>query len=634
MALPSFRLNIQPRALIAGLYDALAAAVCWMISFRVAYGFTLDPFAMSALLWTLPVVLAIQVGCFATFRIYRGIWRYASFHDFRQIAAAVGVSAPIVTTVLFLWSRAELVPRSALLLDPILLIFFMAGGRIFYRWWKEHRPYQGLRGQGKPVLVLGAGDAGYKLVMQLARSQTWSVVGLLDDNRNKVGRDVYGAPVLGSWDNAAAIARSTGARHALLAVGTADRRVRRRAFDLCEPAGLRLLVVPDIDEMINGHVRVSSIRDIEVDDLLGRDPVSLDVTGLLQMLAGRTVLVTGAGGSIGSELCRQIARFSPRSLVLFDSNEYALYRVHENLLHDVEGLELHPVIGDVKDGGWLDRVFEQHSPQVVFHAAAYKHVPLMENENAWQVVQNNTLGTATLMDTIERHPVEHAVFVSTDKAVNPTSVMGASKRLAELLLLRRARRSRTQAVVVRFGNVLGSTGSVVPKFKEQIARGGPITITDPDIRRYFMSVSEAAQLVLQAKLLGNGGEVFVLDMGAPVRIVDLARDLIRLSGLTEEQIPIEITGLRPGEKLYEELLADSEATLPTRHPKLRISRSTGLPDDAWEREVMSWLTQPGHPEPAEVRAGLARFIPEYTPYGDTAAEPPSSKVIPLHVRTA
>jgi len=226
------------------------------------------------------------------------------------------------------------------------------------------------------------------------------------------------------------------------------------------------------------------------------------------------------------------------------------------------------------------------------------------------------------------------VFVSTDKAVNPTSVMGASKRLAELLLLRRARRSRTQAVVVRFGNVLGSTGSVVPKFKEQIARGGPITITDPDIRRYFMSVSEAAQLVLQAKLLGNGGEVFVLDMGAPVRIVDLARDLIRLSGLTEEQIPIEITGLRPGEKLYEELLADSEATLPTRHPKLRISRSTGLPDDAWEREVMSWLTQPGHPEPAEVRAGLARFIPEYTPYGDTAAEPPSSKVIPLHVRTA
>ena len=629
------RPNIHPRALVAGVYDTVAAAASWTVSFLVGYRFELDGIAIQTLLWSLPVVLAIQVGCFVAFRIYRGIWRYASFHDFRQIAASVLVSAPIVTMVLFLWSRAELVPRSALLLDPILLIFFMAGGRIFYRWWKEHRPYQARRGLGRPVLVLGAGDAGYKLVMQLGRSETWSVVGLLDDDPNKVGREVYGAPVLGTWDRVQAIALSTGARHALLAVGTAGHTVRRRAFDLCEAAGLKLLVVPDVDELISGQAQVSSIRDIEVDDLLGRDPVRLDVTGLLQMLAGRTVLVTGAGGSIGSELCRQIARFSPRSLVLFDSNEYALYRIHSELERDTEAVALHPVIGDVKDGGWLDQVFERHAPQVVFHAAAYKHVPLMENDNAWQVVLNNTLGTVTLMAAIDRHPVEQAVFISTDKAVNPTSVMGASKRLAELLLLRRARQTRTQAVVVRFGNVLGSTGSVVPKFKEQIARGGPITITDPEIRRYFMSVSEASQLVLQATLMGNGGEVFVLDMGEPVRIIDLARDLIRLSGLTEEQIRIEITGLRPGEKLFEELLADSETTLPTRHPKLRISRSTGLPDDAWEREVMAWLTQREYPEAAEVRAALARFIPEYTPYGDTASLPAASKVIPLHApRTA
>lgn len=626
------RPNIHPRALVAGVYDTVAAAASWTISFLAGYRFELDGIAIQTLLWSLPVVLAIQLGCFVAFRIYRGIWRYASFHDFRQIAASVLVSAPIVTTVLFLWSRAELVPRSALLIDPILLIFFMAGGRIFYRWWKEHRPYQSRRGIGRPVLVFGAGDAGYKLVMQLGRSETWSVVGLLDDDPNKVGREVYGAPVLGTWDRVSAIAVSTGAQHALLAVGTADHIVRRRAFELCEAAGLKLLVVPDVDELISGQARLPSIRDIEVDDLLGRDPVRLDVTGLLQMLAGRTVLVTGAGGSIGSELCRQIARFSPRSLVLFDSNEYALYQIHSELERNAETVVLHPVIGDVKDAGWLDRLFARYSPQVVFHAAAYKHVPLMENDNAWQVVLNNTLGTVTLMDAIDRHPVEQAVFISTDKAVNPTSVMGASKRLAELLLLRRARQSRTQAVVVRFGNVLGSTGSVVPKFKEQIARGGPITITDPEIRRYFMSVSEASQLVLQATLMGNGGEVFVLDMGEPVRIIDLARDLIRLSGLTEEQIRIEITGLRPGEKLFEELLADSETTLPTRHPKLRISRSTGLPDDAWEREVMAWLTQAAHPEAAEVRAGLARFIPEYTPYGDALAAPSTSKVIPLHAQ--
>jgi len=612
---PLDRPLIDNRKLIAIGYDTLATAVAWIASFLLGYGFAVLPDAWSVLWRTLPVVLGVHVGVFVSFRLYRGIWRYASFHDFRQIAGAVLISTLVVTAVLFMWTRAELIPRSALVLNPLLLLFFMIGGRIFYRWWKEHRPYERIRHMGKPVLILGAGDSGYKLVMQLSRSKAWSVVGLLDDDRRKVGREVYGSPVLGRWNQLAAIATSTGAQHAILAARGTDHKIRRRAFELCEKAGVRLLVLPDIDELIGGQVRVSSIREFQVEDLLRRDPVQLDITGLTQMLANSTVLVTGAGGSIGSELCRQIARFAPQRIVMLDASEYALYTITEEMQGRFPGVPLSPCIGDVKDAVRLDEVFGQYRPDIVFHAAAYKHVPLMESANAWQAVQNNTLGTVRLMRAIARHSVRRTIFISTDKAINPTSVMGASKRLAELLLLQWNRRVSAQIVAVRFGNVLGSTGSVVPKFKEQIAHGGPVTVTDPEMRRYFMSVPEATQLVLQAALMGNGGEVFVLDMGEPVKIVDLARDLIRLSGFTEEQIPITFTGLRPGEKLYEELLADSETTLPTRHAKLRISAANGAPGETWEREVMSWLESAEPRGDAEVRAALARFIPEYTPYG-------------------
>ncbi|MCM5572387.1 polysaccharide biosynthesis protein [Burkholderiaceae bacterium FT117] len=624
------RFLVDLRKAIAIAYDTIATGLAWVTSFLLGYGFAVLPDAWRVLWTTLPVVLAVHVGAFVAFRLYRGIWRYASFHDFRQIAGAVIISSLVVTSVLFMWSRAELTPRSALVLNPLLLLFFMIGGRIFYRWWKEHRPYERIRHLGKPVLILGAGDAGYKLVMQLSRSEAWSVVGLLDDDGRKIGREVYGSPVLGRWNQIGAIATSTGAQHAILAARGTDHTTRRRAFDLCEKAGVRLLVLPDIDELIGGQVRVSSIREFQVEDLLRRDPVQLDVTGLTQMLANSTVLVTGAGGTIGSELCRQIARFAPRQIVLLDSSEYALYTISEEMADRFPGVSLIPFIGDVKDAVRLEEIFARCAPDVVFHAAAYKHVPLMENSNAWQTVQNNALGTVRLMQAIARHPVRRVIFISTDKAINPTSVMGASKRLAELLLLQWNRRVPTQTVAVRFGNVLGSTGSVVPKFKEQIARGGPVTVTDPEIRRYFMSVPEATQLVLQAAMMGNGGEVFVLDMGEPVKIVDLARDLIRLSGFTEEQIPIAFTGLRPGEKLYEELLADSETTLPTRHPKLRISSANSAPGEAWEREVMDWLESTQPRSDGEVRAALARFIPEYMPYGGEAPRPTAApNVIPF-----
>lgn len=630
MPLPD-RLTLDLRKALAVLYDSLAVSTAWLVSFSLGYAMANQPTAQWLMWAALPIVLGVHLATFALFRLYRGIWRYASFHDFRQIAVAVLFATLATVTALFLVMRGDLVPRSAMLLNPLLVLFFMIGGRITYRWWKEHRPYERLRHLGKPVLVLGAGDAGYKLVMQLARSEAWAVVGLLDDDPSKLGRAVYGCPVLGRWEEVASVANSTGAHHVILAAGQTDQVVRRRAFDLCEKAGLRLLVQPGIDELI-GHGSVPvPIREFDVDDLLRRDPVALDTTGLTQMLANASVLITGAGGSIGSELCRQVARFAPRQLVLLDSSEYALYRISEALALEMPEVQAVSCVGDVKDGLRLDEIFATHRPDIVFHAAAFKHVPLMESTNAWQAVLNNALGTVRLMQAIARHPVRRLVFISTDKAINPTSVMGASKRLAELLLLQWNRRVPTQTVAVRFGNVLGSTGSVVPKFKEQIARGGPITVTDPHIRRYFMSVQEATQLVLQAAVMGNGGEVFVLDMGEPVRIVELARDLIRLSGFTEEQIPITFTGLRPGEKLYEELLADSERTLPTRHPRVRITAANGIPGTAWEREVMAWLEAATNRSDAEVRSDLARFIPEYTPYEAAPSEVSgeAAKVIPI-----
>lgn len=622
--------SLNHRRLIALAYDLAVVALAWWVAYFVAFGLTLPAEARTEMLRTFPVVAVVQIGCFAFFRLYRGMWRFASLHDFKQIGKAVGAAALLQTAILFIWSRGFLVPRSALVLDPLLVVLLMCGGRMTYRWWKEQWPANAETPKGKPVLVLGAGESAFKLVLQLQRSPAWQIVALLDDDRAKVGRQISGHQVIGTWDDLSTASLATGAHHALLAVGEADHLVRRRAFELCEKAGVRLQIVPDIDALMTEGIHLSNIRNIEVDDLLRRDPVKLDISGLRQLLTLRTVLVTGAGGSIGSELCRQIARFRPKLLVLLELGEYPLYQIHEELQRDHPELKVVPVIADIKDQRRLFDVFAHHAPEIVFHAAAYKHVPLMETGNSWQAVQNNTLGTVRLMEAVARFPVERLVFISTDKAVNPTSVMGATKRLSEMLIHEwGVRNPQTSTVTVRFGNVLGSTGSVVPKFKDQIARGGPITITDPAMRRYFMSISEAAQLVLQAARMGNGGEIFVLDMGEPILIADLARDMIRLSGLTENEIAIEYTGLRPGEKLFEELLANDEATLPTRHRKLRVARSFEAPGTVWEKQVMAWLTDSVNLLDADVRAGLVRFVPEYQPYQD-----PAAKVIPLHPGTA
>jgi FlaA1/EpsC-like NDP-sugar epimerase len=373
-----------------------------------------------------------------------------------------------------------------------------------------------------------------------------------------------------------------------------------------------VLTVPSFDDLVSERVTVSQVRHVELDDLLGRDPVKLDAAGLRGWLAGRVVMVTGAGGSIGAELCRQVARFAPQKLVLFELNEFGLYTIEQEFAASHPRLSVVSAIGDVKDAARVEHVIRTHRPSVIFHAAAYKHVPLMENENAWQAVQNNVAGTHIMGRAAAAAGVEKFVLISTDKAVNPVNVMGASKRLAEMVCQALQRADGTRFVMVRFGNVLGSTGSVIPKFREQIAKGGPVTVTHPEVTRYFMSIPEAVQLVMQAGLMGKGGEIFVLDMGEPVKIADLARDLIRLSGFREGDIQITYTGLRPGEKLYEEPLAGDESLLPTPHPKLKVARAHQENSD-WLPRLESWLLSGSPVDDARVRADLAKWVPDYSP---------------------
>jgi FlaA1/EpsC-like NDP-sugar epimerase len=463
------------------------------------------------------------------------------------------------------------------------------------------------------VLVVGAGSAAANLLRELANSRQWRVVGLLDDDEAKHGSEIQGAKILGTLEETARVARRLGVTQAIIAMPGATHRQRKRAVDLCNAAGLAVMTVPSYADLVSGRVSVSALRNVELDDLLGRDPVALDDAGLRGLIEGKCVLVTGAGGSIGSELCRQIVRFAPARLVLLDLSEFALYAIEQEFRDRYPEVVVSPQIGDAKAEARVADLFARYRPQLVFHAAAYKHVPLLEGGNAYQAVANNVLSTVVTARAAQAAGAEKYVLVSTDKAVNPTSVMGASKRLAELACQALARADGTQFVTVRFGNVLGSTGSVIPRFREQIARGGPVTVTDERMTRYFMTIPEAAQLVLQAALMGKGGEVFVLDMGEPVRIVDLARQLIRLSGFAEGDVRIEFTGLRPGEKLYEEPLADAERTLPTPHPKLRVARASASASHALLDEVLAWIDATRDPGPEAVRERLRTWLPEYQP---------------------
>jgi FlaA1/EpsC-like NDP-sugar epimerase len=628
MTLPSFwhrldhflarlRPHRQPLSLAI---DAVVVAVCWNLTYLFRLGYerwfdaraSYDPYVMLC-------VVALYLAAFGIFRVPQGIWRFSGFGEVKRLAWAC-LLAGLLSAVGVLMMRLVAVPRAVLALHPVVTLMGVCLVRLGYRMLYEHARERITGGESeiRRAVILGAGEAAKRLLAGI-HHQGWIVLALLDDDRGKQGARIAGVPVVGPLDAVQDRNVLGAATHVIVALPSATGPQRRRALDLAARSRLPVLTVPSSDEMHDGRTDADRIRDIEPHDLLGREPVVLDEAGIAETLAGKTVLITGAGGSIGSELCRQLARYGPARLVLYELSEFNLYTIEQELEERFPGVPLAKLIGDVKDLEHLRATFARWAPQVVFHAAAYKHVPLMEDENAWAALRNNTLGTYHAALAAAEQGVERFVLISTDKAVNPTNVMGATKRAAEMVISALAtKHPATKFMAVRFGNVLGSSGSVIPKFKEQIAKGGPVTVTHPDIIRYFMTIPEAARLVLQAAAIGESGQVLVLDMGEPVRIVDLAKQLIRLAGVADDRIEIRFSGLRPGEKLYEELLADKDATLPTRFERLRVARLEQSTHAL--RPLLEWGAGQLHAGSDEaVRRCLSTIVPEYRP--DAASDP-------------
>ena len=560
-------------------------------------------------------IIAAYLTLFWILRVPQSMWRFSGFGEVKRLTwACLGAGVACAATVMGLQLYG--VPRSVLALHPLVTLMSVCMVRVGYRMLYEHSRAQ-ITGGDKEVrraLILGAGQAAKRLMAGI-HQQGWIVMGMLDDDPAKQGARIAGVPVLGPLEAVSDRAVLGAATHLVIALPGATARQRRRAFELASSAGLPVLTVPSADELRLGTGSAERVRDIEPEDLLGREPVQLDEQGIDKVLHGKTVLITGGGGSIGAELCRQVARYKPARLVLVELSEFNLYTIEQELSQRFPELPLLRLVGDVKDLDNLRNILRATRPAVVFHAAAYKHVPLMEEHNAWAAMRNNTLGSYNAALASAEAGVERFVLISTDKAVNPTNVMGATKRAAEIVISALVPRwPATRFMAVRFGNVLGSSGSVIPKFKEQIARGGPITITHPDIIRYFMTIPEAARLVLQAAAIGTSGQVLVLDMGEPVRIVDLAQQLIRLSGHAPEDIPIVFSGLRPGEKLFEEMLADSDTTIATPIARLRIARLRERNAD--DESVDAWLTAFDalrYAEDEAIRTHLRRLVPEFQP---------------------
>jgi FlaA1/EpsC-like NDP-sugar epimerase len=580
--------RVRPhRERLALLLDLVVVALAWQFTYLFRLGFerwfSARPSYDS---YVLLGVVAIYAAALLALRVPKGMWRFSGFGEIKRLAVAC-VSAGLVSATLVLMAHLDGVPRAVLAVHPFFSLMLLAMMRMGYRMLYEHMRSRisGSALEQRRALVMGAGDAGRLLVAGLQHTQGWVIVGFLDDAPEKQGARAAAVPVLGRLDQAAELAAMHGITHLIVAMPGATAPQRRRALDIAGKVGLPVLTVPSSEELLSGR-SVNQVRDIEPEDLLGREPVELDEGGISECLNGKVVLITGAGGSIGSELCRQVARYGPSKIVLYELSEFALYTIEQELGEKFPLIPLVRLIGDVKDLEHLRHIFGKYKPQIVFHAAAYKHVPLMEEENAWAALRNNTLGTYHACLAAAEHGAERFVLISTDKAVNPTNVMGATKRAAELVISHMAGQGHaTKFMAVRFGNVLGSSGSVIPKFKEQIAKGGPVTVTHPDITRYFMTIPEAARLVVQACAIGEAGQVFVLDMGEPVRIVELAKTMISMSGRNLQEVRIEFSGLRPGEKLYEELLASRDHTVPTAFPVLNVARL----DSAALIDVSAWL---------------------------------------------
>jgi FlaA1/EpsC-like NDP-sugar epimerase len=565
------------------------------------------------LLFALPV----QAALFWSFGLYRGIWRFASVPDLIRILNAVLGGTLLIAASIFLL-RLDSVPRTVLFLYPIFLVMGTTGPRLAYRWFKDHR--LGLaRAEGQRTLILGAGRAGEMLVRDLLRYENYYPLAFLDDAPDMKGRELHGVRVIGPISDLERRIDSLDVDVVLIAMPSASAALMRRVMDVCDRKKVSCVTLPSLDELAEGSVSVAQLREIRIDDLLGREPVRLDGAGLHAFLAGKRVLITGAGGSIGSELCRQVCQYAPARVIVVDNSEFNLYTIDQELRRIVPPARLTSLLGDVRDGTRMRRVFETWRPEVVLHAAAYKHVPLVE-ENPSEGIKTNVFGTRLIADLAVEYGAEKFLLVSTDKAVNPTNVMGVSKRVAEIYCQALDGRSSTAFITIRFGNVLGSAGSVVPLFRKQIERGGPVTVTHPEITRFFMTIPEAVSLILQAAAMGQGGEVYVLEMGEPVRILDLAKQMIRLYGRKpESEVEIKYIGLRPGEKMHEELFHSAENLAGTRHPKIMQAEARKV-DWVWLQQELARIASACENQDADtIRLALRSVVPEFR----DSAVPPS-----------
>jgi len=613
--------------MLAFAHDMIMVPVAWFAAYYLRFnlGTVPDPYLTQAIA-TLPLVFVVQGAIFWYFGLYRGVWRFASMPDLVRILKAIVVGVSFSAIGIFLLTRMQDIPRSIFPLFALNLILLLSGPRMIYRWVKERQLYVI---DEKKALIVGAGRAGEMLVRDILRDRGYGYqpVAFVDDAPRKRGMEVHGVRVLGTCDDIPSLCRQYPIDLVLIAIPSANSKEVRRIVGRCEEVAVPMRTLPRFQDLVAGRSVVNELREIFIEDLLGREPVTLNWERIQEGIKGKTILVTGAGGSIGSELCRQIARLEPETLAIFDNSEFNLYNIELELAAKYPSLRLHIVLGDICDPPAVARVFADSNPHVVFHAAAYKHVPMLEAK-AREAVRNNVLGTQNLALAAAEHHCDTFVLISTDKAVNPTNVMGASKRVAEIFCQSMGRQSSvTRFITVRFGNVLDSAGSVVPLFRKQIAAGGPVTVTHPEVRRYFMTIPEACQLIMEAGAVGCGGDVYVLDMGEPIKITYLAEQMVRLAGKTPgTDIEITYTGLRPGEKLFEELFHPGETLAQTPHEKLLLARFRDIDWPSFQSAMGKLQDACQAYDESAVRTLLHGLVPEFEHATIEASE---SNVVPL-----
>lgn len=610
-------LLLRFRPLLIVVIDLGLIGIANYLAFWLRFDGTVPDWAMGLFTQMLPLLMVVRLLMFLTFRLYQGVWKHTGIWDLKNIIAS-SICGTVVFYLAVRWGLGLVAyPQSVYILDTVLGIVLLGGVRLVRRYLHAHDHSN----RKTRVVIYGAGNAGERLVRALTHSPAnkYQAVGFLDDDPAKKGKRIHGVQVLGGRQHLAHVMADVAPQVVLLAIPTARPKVMRDLVELFEPYKIRIQTVPNLQSILDGTVEITQVRNLAIEDLLERTPVGLDAATLRRLIRGKAVLVTGAGGSIGSELCRQIVSLEPRLLVLFERYENSLFAIHNELVDRACDVPLFPIVGDVGDEGHVEKVFQIFSPAIIFHAAAHKHVPLME-ASPCEAVKNNVRGTRIVAQVSARCGVEQFIMISSDKAVNPTSIMGVTKRVAELVVQSMEERGHTRFTTVRFGNVLGSNGSVVPRFLEQIKEGGPVTVTHPEIRRYFMMIPEAVQLVLHAAVMGEPGAIYVLDMGDQIKIVDLARNLIRLAGFTpEEDIAISFVGLRPGEKLYEELVGQGEAIEPSHLERIMKVRSTR----SWTHYTLGTriaaLEQAAARQESDRVIDLLReLVPTFTPTGALA----------------